>query len=99
MLTALRRITVRELTRKEKVAMGALENALEHEPVLRPVLVSDYAHSRAELHDLRAALSRRLAALSRHPDEPGSKSAVVYRDGLAPYGSPDVTGFAPGCVY
>jgi hypothetical protein len=89
---------MRQLTRQEKIAIGALENAIEHEPALRPVLVHDYATARVREVENRAAFERRLVALTGHVDEPGSRSALAPRDGLAPYGSPDPTGFGEGCV-
>lgn len=98
---------IRKLTRKQSCAVRALESAIEHEPALRPVLVSDYAHSRLQVYDLRGLLQRRIIAISGHVDEPGSRSALrpltiispSGSDGLSPYGTEDTTGFAPGCVY
>lgn len=43
----------------------------------------------------RRTSARVRAQFSRHPDEPGSRS-TVYRDGLAPYGTQDFTGFSDG---
>lgn len=98
-----------KLTRRERAALSALENAIEHEPVLRPVLVQDYAVARKHVHHLRASLElrvRQLNALGRHVDEPGSRSDVVVRpahtgsrssigdgDGSGVYGAEDHTGF------
>lgn len=87
--------------------MHALEHVIEKHPELGTALVSDYAHSRAQVHDLRGLLSRRITALAGHVDEPGSKSALPQKtilsplgaDGLSPYGTEDTTGFAPGGVY
>jgi hypothetical protein len=44
-------------------------------------------------------LEQRIIALAGHVDEPGSKPAIDYGGGLAPYGTEDTTGFAPGCVF
>jgi hypothetical protein len=107
-----------ELTpRQKRIAIGALANAIEHEPALRPVLVDDYANARLDLKAMRKlheTLGRRLASMSRHPDEPGSKSTIRSSrpwtpsgsrcdvkpgDGSAEFGSVDHTGFAEGCVY
>lgn len=91
---------MRELTRKQRCAVNAAVNAVEHEPALLPVVVEDYGMARAEVHDLRGILVRRINALAGHVDEVGSRSAVPSRDGLAPYGSLDHTGFGEdGCVY
>jgi hypothetical protein len=81
---------MRDLDRKARCEIAALANALDHEPVLRPVIVEDYARARKDFKEARALhglLARRLEAATRHPLEPGSISALVYRDGLAPYGS------------
>lgn len=90
---------MRDLSRRDRVAIGALAEVTKRHPQLQRALVEDYVGARRHIHELRAALDRRLAAMSRHPDEPGSKSAVACRDGLAPYGTEDTTGFAPGCVF
>jgi hypothetical protein len=93
---------MRDLDRKARCEIAALANALDHEPVLRPVIVEDYARARKQFKEARALhglLARRLEAATRHPLEPGSISALVPRDGLAPYGSPDHTSFGIGCVY
>lgn len=101
---------MRELTRKERAAVSALEHAIEHEPILRPVLVDDYGQSRALVHDLRSLLQRRVDAGARHPNEPGSLSELPFErpwgdesrsnvkpgDGLSRYGEPDHTGFCDG---
>lgn len=92
---------MRNLTRTERCAMTALENAIEHEPALRPVLVHDYATARVrelDLRDSRDAFERRTIALTGHVDEPGSRSTLHPGNGLVPYGSPDPTGFGEGCV-
>lgn len=103
---------MRPLTRRELAEVHALEHAIEREPMLRPVLVEDYGMTRAQLHDMRALLGRRIAASSRHPDEPGSMAASDARpwgvesrsnlkpgDGVARYGDPDHTGFCDGAVF
>lgn len=83
-----------ELTpRQKRIAIGALENAIEHEPTLRPVLVSDYANARLDLRGIRSlheTLQRRMVALSGHVDEPGSQGAPPVRPWTAPGSRSDV---------
>lgn len=85
-----------ELSRRDRAAIGALAHAIEHEPALRPVVAEDYGVARKHIHHLRELLERQRQQRGRHPDEPGSKSAIRYRDGLAPYGTVDTTGFSDG---
>jgi hypothetical protein len=48
---------------------------------------------------LQDMLERRILAIAGHVDEPGSKPAIDYGGGLAPPGTEDTTGFAPGAVF
>jgi hypothetical protein len=48
---------------------------------------------------LQDMLERRILAIAGHVNEPGSRPAIPVRDGLAPYGTEDTTGFAPGAVF
>lgn len=90
---------MRQLTRKDRARIEGLAHAVEKHPELVPGVVEDYGAARAQVHSLRELLAKRAASMGRNPDEPGSKSAVRYRDGLAPYGTPDITGFSDGCVF
>ena len=106
---------MRQLSRKERIALNAAAESLERHPELYLATVEDYGQSRALVHDLRELLERRVNAASRHPEEPGSLSDIspehrspwgrVSRsdlgpdDGLGRYGDGDHTGFGSGCVY
>lgn len=90
---------MRQLTRKERARVEGLAHAVDKHPELVPGVVEDYGAARAEVHSLRELLAKRRASGGRHRNEPGSKPAVKYRDGLGPYGTPDVTGFGEGCVF
>jgi hypothetical protein len=52
-----------------------------------------------DARQLAQLLEQRILAIAGHIDEPGSRPAIDYRGGLAPYGTEDTTGFAPGAVF
>ena len=97
---------MRQLSRKERVALNAAAESLERHPELYLATVEAYGQSRALVHDLRELLERRVNAASRHPDEPGSKSLIPPArvrehhphlvDSLGRYGDLDNTGFSDG---
>lgn len=65
---------MRKLDRRERAALGALANALDHEPALRPLVVEDY---------YRAAKARRVAErrLSELTFAPGKEDPTGFAPG------------------
>jgi hypothetical protein len=68
---------MRDMSRKERCAMRALEHAIEHEPALRPALVSDYAIARAQVHSLRGRFEVLVQPAEPHHFHVGSVMPVI----------------------
>jgi hypothetical protein len=73
---------MRDMTRKQRCEMRALENMLHREPKFQKALVSDYAIARAQVHSLRGRFEVLVQPPEPHHFHLGITTPISPRRGM-----------------